>query len=377
MGKVKILHCADIHIGANESFLGEKAESRRFETLMTFERAVDLAKEQGVQAVALAGDIFHSNEIEKSFVQAVMAKIAEAADIKFIFAAGNHDPLDSRSPFLCKDLPENLYVLPTNDTCITFDDIGLCVYGRSFESAFLKGEETFSLEAKNKDYVNLMVQHGELKSDLNSQYNAITRRFIEESGMDYIALGHIHKRTDIGKIGKTYFAYSGCAEGQGFDENDSKGVLLGSIGDGQCELEFVPIAKRMHITEEIDVSLCDSGEISDKILCDLKDKYGENYGDNLYKIRLTGRVAAESKISAAEICSRISDKVYFAKVKDCTEPDFDLEMLAKETSLKGIFVKKCLERIQACEDDIQKKALHDALVLGIKAFESEVAFVED
>ena len=37
MNSVKILHCADIHIGAAESFLKTNADSRRIETLLTFE----------------------------------------------------------------------------------------------------------------------------------------------------------------------------------------------------------------------------------------------------------------------------------------------------------------------------------------------------
>ena len=38
MESVKILHCADLHIGAAASFLNERAENRRFEALLTFER---------------------------------------------------------------------------------------------------------------------------------------------------------------------------------------------------------------------------------------------------------------------------------------------------------------------------------------------------
>jgi hypothetical protein len=49
MSTLKILHCADIHIGAAESFLGNLADSRRYETLLTFERIVDLAVEQSSQ----------------------------------------------------------------------------------------------------------------------------------------------------------------------------------------------------------------------------------------------------------------------------------------------------------------------------------------
>ena len=99
MRTVKILHLADIHIGAAESFLSEKAESRRYETLITFEKIVNLAAENGVQVIAAAGDIFDSNTVESNFIEGVFNKIAEKTDIKFVFAAGNHDPIDSRSPF--------------------------------------------------------------------------------------------------------------------------------------------------------------------------------------------------------------------------------------------------------------------------------------
>ena len=374
MGKVKILHCADLHIGAAESFLGEKSESRRFETLITFEKIVDLAKAEDVKLVAVAGDLFDSNTIEKSFFEAVFNKIASAPKIKFIFAAGNHDPLDSRSPFIKERLPENLYVLDKKDSFFIFDDISLCVYGRSFESAFLKGEDSFGIKIKNSDYVNLLVQHGELKSDLNSRYNAITRNYIEQSGMDYIALGHIHKRTDIGKIGKTYFDYCGCPEGQGFDETDQKGVYVGEIGDGECNLSFVPVAKRQHIVEDIDISgLNSTTEICEKILTDLREKYSDSFADNLYKIRLVGKADSEKELALGEINSRISDRVYFSKIKDCMEPPFDLEVLKQEASLKGIFVKKILERMQNA-DEQENERLKQALNLGLKAFSKEVGF---
>ena len=201
-----------------------------------------------------------------------MNKIREAAPIKVVFAAGNHDPLNAQSPFLKEELPQNLYILGTKDEEITFEELKLKVYGRSFESAFLKGEEAFSLPTNN-DYINLLVQHGELKSDLNSEYNAITPKFVKNSGMDYIALGHVHKRSDIGKIDNTCFAYCGCPEGQGFDELEEKGVYIGQIGKGKCDLQFVSVSKRQHILEKIDISeISGAVEISTEIINVLKGK---------------------------------------------------------------------------------------------------------
>lgn len=376
MSTLKILHCADIHIGAAESFLGNLADSRRYETLLTFERIVDLAVEQSVKLCAIAGDLFDSNAVEERFFEAVFAKIAAASEIKFVFAAGNHDPLDAQSPFINNKLPSNLYVLGTKDECIVFDDLKVKVYGRSFGSVHLKGEEAFGLKTDG-EYINLLVQHGELKSDLNSDYNAITPAFVKNSGMDYIALGHVHKSTEIGRIGNTYFAYCGCPEGQGFDELDTKGVYIGEIGKGVCNLEFYPTSKRKHIHERIDVSgLADSGELTQLIVEKIKANYGENYRDNLYKIELTGGISAESEIILPELESRLSGEFYFIKLKDSTEFSLNLEELAGEPSLRGVFVKKMLEKIGSADENeavLYKKALN----LGLKAFGSEVKYNED
>ena len=375
MGKIKILHTADIHIGAAESFLKSGADKRRFETLLTFEKIVDLATEKKVDVIAIAGDLFDSNTIPDNFVYAVFEKIQKSG-IKTVFAAGNHDPLDSQSPFLTHELPENLYVLGKNDDCITFEDLKLKVYGRSFDNVYLKGEERFALST-GEDYVNLMVQHGELKGDLSSDYNSITPNFVKNSGMDYIALGHVHKRTPIGKIGNTHFAYCGCPEGQGFDELEEKGVFIGEIGKNICDLEFVPVSKRQHIHQKVDVTgLESSANISEKIFAELKKEYGENFAENLYKIELIGEIPPEFSINKSEILVRLEEKLYFVKIKDNTDLKLDLESLMREPSLKGIFVKKMLEKEKNAEEG-QKPLYRKALKIGLKAFSQEVKYDED
>lgn len=377
MNTVKIMHCADIHIGAALSYLGDTAAQRRYETLLTFERIIDTAVAEGVQIIAAAGDIFDSNGTEDSFVNAVFDKIASVPEIKVVLALGNHDPLSSDSPFNNPKLPQNLFVLGTKDDCITFEDLKTRVYGRSFEDVYLKGEERFSVTPPEDGCINLMALHGELRSDLNSNYNSVTAGFIKSSGMDYIALGHIHKRTEPQKIGDTYYAYCGCPEGQGFDETDEKGVYIGQIGRGLCDLRFVPMSKRRHICEKIDVTgINSSAEISTAAVTLLREKYGEQYGENLYKIELTGSISEDFNLNLTEILSRVSEKVYYAKIKDRTELSVDTEKLAGEISLKGLFVKNMLERINNANEE-EREALENALKLGIRAFGTEVAYNED
>lgn len=376
MNPVKILHCADVHIGAAESSLGTLADSRRAETLIAFERIIDLAKKEDIDILLIAGDLFNSNNVEKSFTDRVFDCFASIPNIKVVYSAGNHDPLNAESPFKKYSLPDNLYVLDTNDCFVEFSDLNTRVYGKSFKEVYMQGSERFSLLADD-NYINIMCIHGDLRSDLNSDYNSITNDFIKTSGMDYIALGHVHKRTDIGKIGNTYLAYCGCPEGQGFDELGEKGVYIGEVSKNNCQLQFFPIAKRMHISENVDISdIASSNEIAEYVLKFIKEKYNDTYADHLYKIILTGQIDENAVISIPEITTRLNDTLYFAKLRDKTEVKLDLETISQENTLKGIFVKNMLAKINAADEN-EVNVLKQALNIGLKAFSGEVNYDEN
>ena len=116
--------------------------------------------------------------------------------------------------------------------------------------------------------------------------------------------------------------------------------------------------------------------VNDKAVCNpvADDGKYQNYSDNLYKIELTGEIDPETEINITEITARLSEKLYFVKVKDSTEYKIDLSALANDPSLKGIFVKNMLLKMELAEDkEIYKKALK----IGLKAFKSEVNYIED
>lgn len=375
MNSVKILHCADIHIGAAESSLGLIAESRRAETLITFEKIINLAKESEVNILLIAGDLFNSNNIEQPFTDRVLECFKSIPDVKIVYAAGNHDPLNAESPFKKNTLPKNLYILDTKDCFVEFSELNTRVYGKSFKEVYMQGTDKFSLNTDD-NFINLMCIHGELRSDLGSDYNSITSDFIKSSNMNYIALGHVHKRTDVGKIGNTYVSYCGCPEGQGFDELGEKGVYVGEVSKDDCKMEFIPLCKRMHLAENVDISgLSSSNEIAELILKYIKDKYTENHAENLYKIILTGALDEGVNLSLSEISARINDALYFAKLRDKTEIKIDFDSLAQENTLKGIFVKNMLTKIKNADEN-EKQILINALNIGIKAFSGEVNYDE-
>ena len=59
--RVKILHCADLHIGAELSFLKNNAASRQAEILNTLKKITRICSGQGIELLIIAGDLFDSN----------------------------------------------------------------------------------------------------------------------------------------------------------------------------------------------------------------------------------------------------------------------------------------------------------------------------
>ncbi len=373
---LKVFHTADWHLGAEMSYLGAKADSRRYEMLATFKNAVDYCKENGISVFLIAGDLFDSNKAAEDFAPSVFEYIKNAADIKFFYTAGNHDPLDAASSMKERGIPENLYIFSTDYEIKEFYDQGFRIIGRSFPHS---SQETkpFTLALSEDGLVNIMLLHADAGADKSSPYNPIDREFIENSGVDYLALGHIHKRTSPAKFEKTTFAYSGSPEGHGFDEEGIRGCYLAEISKDACNLTFVRLNRRTHRVLKIDISDASSSiNAANIILEKLSSDFGEGYVNDLYKILLTGAVAEDVAINKAEILQILSDKLYFVKIKDHTKRAYDLDTLKNETTLRGIFVKKMLEKIQKASDT-ELPRLNAALELGLAAFDSEVAYNED
>ena len=373
MNTVRILHTADLHIGAESSYLGTQAQTRMFETLLTFEKIISLCEENAVDLLLIAGDLLESNHIDQTLEDGVFAALEKLGNTKAVIALGNHDPLTADSPFMLRSLPSNVFVLPKEDSVITFDDIRCRVYGSSFDGVYNEGKASFSLTPPNDAYLNICLIHGETRSDLSGVYRPITPEFVKHSGMDYIAMGHIHTRSQIQYVGATALAYCGCPEGQGFDECGEKGVYMGEISKGNINLEFVPTAKRIH--HRIDVDITGVSDITEAIRSAITAT-GTDYGADYYRITLTGTRQGEDGIGKDELLARISPSVSFLKIIDKTKAGIDLNALAGEKNLKGYFTALMLRKIEGAKEN-EKEKFRNALELGLRSFGEEVSFGED
>ncbi len=373
MKSVRILHTADLHIGAQCSYLGANAPVRRAEILKTFEKITELCRKNSVDLLLIAGDLFDSNQVEAAFVNSVITALEGLENTQTVIALGNHDPLTADSPLKSRNIHSNIHILDTKDSVITFDQLGCRVYGSSFDGVYNQGDTRFSLTVPQDDYINLMVIHGEARADMGGNYRPITPEFVKYSGMDYIALGHIHTRSEVQYMGTTALAYCGCPEGQGFDESGEKGVYMGEITKGKADLSFVPTAQRTHYCIDVDITDCDDIEKAVKEKIEETDK---NFSRQYFRVTLKGKRKASLVIDISALIASIAPTVAFIKIKDNTTEDIDYNLLAQENTLKGYFVSLMLDKIDTASEN-EKKKYTDALEIGLKSFNGEVSFDED
>ncbi len=103
---LRLLHTADVHLGARHTDMGERAAVLRERQFAAFRATVDLAIAEAVDLVLIAGDLFDSNTQPRRSVERVAAELARLAKacIRTVMIPGTHDVYDGASIYRSYDL---------------------------------------------------------------------------------------------------------------------------------------------------------------------------------------------------------------------------------------------------------------------------------
>ena len=394
---MKFVHCADVHIGMEFALNRLRSRQRKAEILQSFLRIVEYCRDEEVDILLIAGDLFDSENVEEAAVQQIKDAFSTIPATDIYIAPGNHDPYTITSPYRQDGWSGNVTIFGGTPRVIENKEKGYRIWGCGFESCYVTDRLLMGVRLPKDELINIGILHGQLVGKSGkSEYNAITDEDIEKSGIDYLALGHVHKQTRVQKIGDTLYAYSGTIEGQGFDEDGIKGFYTGELSKlllGRHELitEYVSTSRRRYYHVNVDVSgATDRAEVVDRI-CRAAQSVTEDDAftvllsenrveDNLYKITLIGDIGEEAAVSVEELSAQLSGKFFYIKMRDNTRLLLDYEELAKENSLKGMYTARMLDGIRAQEQAGNEKGARlyrKALELGIRAFDGEVGVDEN
>ena len=358
---MKFVHIADMHFDTSFTTLTNKAnlgDVRRLDQRLAFNRVIDYIKENQVPYLFIAGDFYEHEYIRLSTIEYINNLFAEIPDTQIFISPGNHDPYLKDSFYNKYYWNENVHIFDSQLSVFEQEEVD--IYGYGFDDFYYTNNEVESMEIKNRDKINILVAHGTLNASeaVEHVYNPISEKLIESKGFDYVALGHIHK-LDYNSQPNQRIVYPGSTVSLGFDELGKHGMIVGNVEKDKIELEFVPIDNKEFIIKEIDVTeLLDLDELATII-------NGIQFSENeYYKISLVGRRNFEIdlyKLNKLIINSNI------IKVKDYTKMNYDLEKISKENTLKGLFVKEILQKMQDSPED--EEILQNALDIGFEILE--------
>ena len=337
---LKLIHGADFHLDSPFSGLTpQQAALRRGEQRRLLEDLADLAREKGADLVLLSGDLLDSGRVYRETVQALARALGRIPCPVFI-APGNHDCLSARSPYTAVDWPENVHLFTSPDiTGVDLPGLNCTVFGRAFTQPHEEEAPLASFRAPDDGRIHLMCLHGEVAD--RSQYAPVPPAHIAASGLDYLALGHVHRGSGLQREGDTFWAYPGCPEGRGFDETGEKGVLYVEVDRGRAAAQFIPLARRKYEILPVDVTGADP-------LTALRAALPENCREDIYRIILTGE--GETPDTAA-LTAALAPQFFGLTVLDNTRLPAGLWDRAEEDTLTGLFLQLMWDKAQADPDD--------------------------
>jgi len=356
---MKFVHIADMHFDspfinlADKEYLGDL---RRLEQRKIFKKVIEYIKENDIKYLFIAGDFYEHNYVKKTTIEYINNLFKEIPETKIFISPGNHDPFLKSSYYNKFIWNENVKIFNSKIEKIELEDID--IYGFGFDDFYCTNSGIEDIQIENKNKINILVAHGTLDgaSLEEKQYNSIKSRILKEKGFDYIALGHIHK-LDYNTSEKQRIVYPGSLAALGFDEPGKHGMIVGELDKNNINLEFIPVDETEFKIQNIDVTDIISKE-------ELVEKLNEiNFeNNNLIEIYLVGKRNFE--IDSYELYKLIeNDKII--KIKNKTKINYNLEKLSMENTLRGIFVKKMLEKLNNAENDNEKEIIEKAIEVGL------------
>ena len=374
----RLLHMADVHLGARHHDLGEAAAQQRERQFAAFGRALDVALGERADLVLIAGDLFDSNAQPRRSVERVAGELKRlvAAGIGTVILPGTHDAYDAASIYRAYDLPTlagvaedsaAVVVLTPERSDVIYRGLDLAVHARTFDTKRAPQSPLAGLRAEPSDVTwHVGLVHGSLRIAGKVEQDDVMfdESEIASSGLDYLALGHWHSFTQ-GRVGSTTWAYAGAPEPVAVDQDGAGQVLLVAL-EGRGEDKSVTVEARtvgQTRFRRLDVDAAELVSQDDLV----RRLTGEADANTVLDARLVGVLPDSLDVNDDEVHKAVAPAWFRFRLRNKAVPAVHEGPELPPDTIAGAFVRDREAQIAAADargDDAAAGELRESLRLG-------------
>ena len=299
------LHAADIHLDSPlqrlERYDGAPLAAARQATRRAFENLVQLALENAVAFVLIAGDIYDGDWKDYNtglFFVAQMARLREAG-IAVYLVSGNHDAASQITRHL--RLPDNVHRFATrHPETVLREDLAVALHGQGFAARAVTRDLSADYPRAVAGAYNIGLLHTCAGGrEGHAPYAPCTLEGLRTKGYDYWALGHVHRREVLAR--DPWVVFAGNSQGRHVRESGAKGamqVTVDAAGRTRATFQALDVIRWEHLALPAD-GLDSSDDLLDLIQRRLAGAQAAAEGRPLIvRLEVTGPTALHDRLRA-------------------------------------------------------------------------------
>ena len=361
---IKFIHTADIHLDSPlkglEAHEDAPVEEIRGATRRAFDNLIDLAIDEKVDFILIAGDLYDGDwkDYHTGLFFATRMGHLSKAGIRVFIVSGNHDAASQITKGM--PLPDNVTRFSSRKPqSVKLDDLNVIIHGQSYSSRAVTDNLASRYPRFDSNYFNIGMLHTSLTGrEGHENYVPCTLDDLTSKGYDYWALGHIHKREIVSK--DPMILFPGNIQGRHIKETGAKGATLVTVEDGRItEIKESELDVLRWSICHVDLSECETKEgVFEKVRSAMEKEQGLADGKTLaLRLHLEGNCALHAELHARStqmteeirgIAASLGD-VWLEKVKFRTSGKTSMEeIVGEDTPLSGLM--QAIESLDVDED---------------------------
>jgi exonuclease SbcD len=369
----QILHFADLHLDHSFASSGLPAAVgtwRRADLRATLGRILTLAREQKVDAVTIAGDLYEQSYTLADTVDFLVQQFTRLAPIRVFIAPGEHDSFTNDSLYALTRWPENVTVFSQGRLSGVELSPGIHLWGAACPPA--RGQKALDNFHVDRDGVNLLLLHAadvEGAKPGHETLFSVDAATVRAAGFDFALLGHQHQGR-LWPKDSPRCVYPGSPEPLAPEEADgAHQVVLLNVQDTICTPKLIPICQWHYHSLKVDLTKCTSlDEASEHIVQTLHTIRGGDNERSICTVKLTG--VADFPLNVEALAEQAETKSH-VRYETLLSLAYDLEQLAREQTVRGLLVRRFQVYLAAATDEKERRKLLSALNFALQALDGK------